>query len=284
MKEVTLLGQNVNAYRGSIDGGKDGARDSADFALLLEYVAEIPGIERIRYTTSHPKEFTQRLIDAYASIPKLASHLHLPRAVGLRPDARGDEARLHRARVQVHRAPAARRAPRRLDLIGLHRRLPRRNRARFRRDHETRRRHRLRRLLHLSLQPAPGHAGGGARRRHAVAGEAGAPGAIAGADRSAGECDQPGHDRRQPARAGRGPRKKKSRRALRPQRQQPHGEFRRPARAHRPHGGPHHHGGAIAYPTRRMPRSTSSGDEGCVAPESGGARAAVAAGAAGFAR
>ena len=78
VKEVTLLGQNVNAYRGSIGGGADGARDSADFALLLEYVAEIPGIERIRYTTSHPKEFTQRLIDAYASIPKLASHVHLP--------------------------------------------------------------------------------------------------------------------------------------------------------------------------------------------------------------
>ena len=78
VKEVTLLGQNVNAYRGSIGGGKHVARDSADFALVLEYVAEIPGIERIRYTTSHPKEFTQRLIDAYASIPKLASHVHLP--------------------------------------------------------------------------------------------------------------------------------------------------------------------------------------------------------------
>jgi len=79
VKEVTLLGQNVNAYRGHIGGGKHhGARERADFALLLEYVAEIPGIERIRYTTSHPKEFTQRLIDAYASIPKLASHVHLP--------------------------------------------------------------------------------------------------------------------------------------------------------------------------------------------------------------
>jgi len=85
-KEVTLLGQNVNAYRGKIGGGanEDAARDSggapesADFALLLEYVAEIPGIERIRYTTSHPKEFTQRLIDAYGRIPKLAGHVHLP--------------------------------------------------------------------------------------------------------------------------------------------------------------------------------------------------------------
>ncbi len=79
VKEVTLLGQNVNAYRGSIgDARKDGARESADFALLLEYVAEIPGIERIRYTTSHPREFTQRLIDAYVRTPKLASHVHLP--------------------------------------------------------------------------------------------------------------------------------------------------------------------------------------------------------------
>jgi tRNA-2-methylthio-N6-dimethylallyladenosine synthase len=73
VKEVTLLGQNVNAYRG---GMSDGA--IADFALLLEYVAEVPGIGRIRYTTSHPREFTQRLIDAYARIAKLAPHVHLP--------------------------------------------------------------------------------------------------------------------------------------------------------------------------------------------------------------
>ena len=85
VKEITLLGQNVNAYRGKIDADiKDAASgagiapDSADFALLLDYVAEIPGIERIRYTTSHPKEFTQRLIDAYVRIPKLAGHVHLP--------------------------------------------------------------------------------------------------------------------------------------------------------------------------------------------------------------
>ena len=74
VREVTLLGQNVNAYRGKMGD----ASDIADFALLIEYVAEIPGIERIRYTTSHPNEFTQRLIDAYARVPKLVSHLHLP--------------------------------------------------------------------------------------------------------------------------------------------------------------------------------------------------------------
>jgi tRNA-2-methylthio-N6-dimethylallyladenosine synthase len=74
VREVTLLGQNVNAYRGTMsDGGA-----AADFAMLLEYVAEMPGIERIRYTTSHPREFTQRLIDAHGAIEKLATHVHLP--------------------------------------------------------------------------------------------------------------------------------------------------------------------------------------------------------------
>ncbi|NBX91029.1 MAG: tRNA (N6-isopentenyl adenosine(37)-C2)-methylthiotransferase MiaB, partial [Betaproteobacteria bacterium] len=74
VREITLLGQNVNAYRGKMGQ----TNEIADFALLLEYVAEMPGIERIRYTTSHPNEFTQRLIEAYAKVPKLVSHLHLP--------------------------------------------------------------------------------------------------------------------------------------------------------------------------------------------------------------
>jgi tRNA-2-methylthio-N6-dimethylallyladenosine synthase len=74
VKEITLLGQNVNAYLGKMGD----TSEMADFALLLEYVAEIPGIERIRYTTSHPNEFTPRLIEAYAKIPQLVSHLHLP--------------------------------------------------------------------------------------------------------------------------------------------------------------------------------------------------------------
>jgi tRNA-2-methylthio-N6-dimethylallyladenosine synthase len=72
VREVTLLGQNVNAWRGEIGGAP------ADFAELLRYVAEIDGIERIRYTTSHPREFTQRLIDAHAELPGLAPHVHLP--------------------------------------------------------------------------------------------------------------------------------------------------------------------------------------------------------------
>ena len=74
VREVTLLGQNVNAYRGPMGN----TADIADFATLLEYVSDIPGIERIRYVTSHPNEFTQRLIDAYGKLPKLVNHLHLP--------------------------------------------------------------------------------------------------------------------------------------------------------------------------------------------------------------
>ncbi|RZT76106.1 MAG: tRNA (N6-isopentenyl adenosine(37)-C2)-methylthiotransferase MiaB [Betaproteobacteria bacterium] len=76
VKEVTLLGQNVNAYRGEFGG------EVADLAMLIEYIAEMPGIERIRYTTSHPREMTQRLIDTYAKVPKLVSHLHLPVQAG----------------------------------------------------------------------------------------------------------------------------------------------------------------------------------------------------------
>ena len=72
VKELTLLGQNVNAWRGAIGG------EPADFAELLRYAVEVDGVERIRYTTSHPREFTQRLIDAHADLPQLAPHVHLP--------------------------------------------------------------------------------------------------------------------------------------------------------------------------------------------------------------
>ena len=74
VREVTLLGQNVNAYRGAMGS----TAQIADFATLLEVVAEIPGIERIRYTTSHPKEFTSNLIEVYGRVAKLVDHIHLP--------------------------------------------------------------------------------------------------------------------------------------------------------------------------------------------------------------
>ncbi len=77
VKEINLLGQNVNAYRGAMPDG-----ETADLAFLIETLAEMPGIERLRYTTSHPREMTQRLIDLYRRVPKLVSHLHLPVQAG----------------------------------------------------------------------------------------------------------------------------------------------------------------------------------------------------------
>jgi len=73
VKEITLLGQNVNAYRGPMHDGQ-----IADLAVLISYINEMDGIERIRFTTSHPMEFSERLIQSYAQTPKLANHLHLP--------------------------------------------------------------------------------------------------------------------------------------------------------------------------------------------------------------
>jgi len=73
VKEINLLGQNVNAYRGEMANG-----EICDLALLIHYVAAIDGIERIRFTTSHPVEFTDGLIEAFAEVPKLANYLHLP--------------------------------------------------------------------------------------------------------------------------------------------------------------------------------------------------------------
>lgn len=72
VREMHLLGQNVNSYRGAIDD------DFADIAELIHYVADVQGVERIRYTTSHPLDFSDLLIDAYASVPQLVDHLHLP--------------------------------------------------------------------------------------------------------------------------------------------------------------------------------------------------------------
>jgi len=86
VREITLLGQNVNAYRGALSGGDDGVERAGradveaevDLATLIHYTAAVDGIERIRFTTSHPLEFDDSLIEAYASVPKLANHLHLP--------------------------------------------------------------------------------------------------------------------------------------------------------------------------------------------------------------
>ena len=78
VREVNLLGQNVNAYRGVMEDETDGEKEEADLALLINYVAAIDGIDRVRFTTSHPLEFSDRLIQAYAEVPELVSFLHLP--------------------------------------------------------------------------------------------------------------------------------------------------------------------------------------------------------------
>jgi tRNA-2-methylthio-N6-dimethylallyladenosine synthase len=139
VKEVTLLGQNVNAYRGPMGG----TGDIADFALLIEYVADIPGIERIRYTTSHPNEFTpapDRRVrqGAQAGEPPAPAG-----AARQRPHPDGDEAWLHGHGIQEHGAQAARHPPRHGDEQRLHRGLPRRDGRGPRQDDEADRRHRL---------------------------------------------------------------------------------------------------------------------------------------------
>ncbi len=220
--EVTLLGQNVNAYQGSMS---DGA--VADFATLLEYVAEVPGIERIRYTTSHPREMTPRLIAAHGAIDKLVPQLHLPVQSGsdrvLAAMKRGYTAH----RIQVDRAPLARRAPRHLALVRFHRRVPGRDRRGFCTDDETRRRRRLRRRVQLHLQPASGHAGRRVARPGAAGRSPGAVAAAAGPARIAIPRAQRRHGRQPPARSGHRTGLARRARARRTNIQQPRRELRR---------------------------------------------------------
>ena len=206
---------------------------AADFATAARTCREIAGIERIRYTTSHPREFTQRLIDAYAKLPKLVPHVHLPVQSGsdrvLAAMKRGYTALEYRSIIR--RLRHAR--PGHLDLTSrLHRRLSRRDRGRFRGDDEARRRRRLRRLVQLHLQPAARHAGGEPRGRHAARGEARAPAAPAGAPaRALARVLAAPWSAPASACWSRARRRKDAARARRPHRQQPRGEFRRPPAA-----------------------------------------------------
>ncbi len=139
VREVTLLGQNVNAYRGAKHGG-----GMADLADLIRYVAEIDGIDRIRFTTSHPVEFNDRLIEAYRDVPQLASHLHLPVQSGsdriLAAMKRGHTALEYKAKIRK----LARRASGHQHHRRLHCRFSGRDRRRFRGDTEPVGRGRLR--------------------------------------------------------------------------------------------------------------------------------------------
>jgi tRNA-2-methylthio-N6-dimethylallyladenosine synthase len=129
---------------------------SPTFALLLEYVAEIPGIERIRYTTSHPNEFTQRLIDVYGKLPQAGEPPAPAGAARLRPHPDGDEARLHRTGIQEHHPQAARRAPRHQPVTDFIVGFPGETDDDFAQDDEADRRRRVRRLFSFIFSPRPG--------------------------------------------------------------------------------------------------------------------------------
>src|SRR6266404_877347 len=226
VKEVTLLGQNVNAWRGDIDGA------AADFAELLTFVCEIPGLERVRYTTSHPREFTQRLIDAHAALPKLAPHVHLPVQSGsdrvLAAMKRGYTAleyrsiirRLRRARPEVSVTSDF--------IVGF----PGETDADFEAT-LARARARARRFVLLHLQPAPWHACCRPARRAATRAEAQAPAAPSGRDPVAGRCDRRANGRDAAAGARRRRVQEASRRARRSHRQQPRRQLRGQPRADR---------------------------------------------------
>ncbi len=179
VKELTLLGQNVNAYRGRTGTGNA----VADLATLIEYLAEIDGLTRIRYTTSHPKEMTQRLIDVYGKVPKLASHLHLPVQSGsdrvLAAMKRGYTALEYKSIVRRLRAvrPAA------FAVVRFHRRLSRGDRSGFRADDASDRRRGVRRQLQLSLQRETGNAGRRVRRQRSARHRSGQTGSSAGVAR-----------------------------------------------------------------------------------------------------
>ena len=155
VKEVTLLGQNVNGYRGRRHDGK-----TADLATLLHYVNAIDEIERIRFTTSHPLEFSDRLIQAYDQVPKLANYLHLPVQSGSGPCTRANETRLHGIGVQAENSSTEGDQARYQLVHRHHRWFPRRNGRRLYRDDEPGRRRRFRPVLQFHLQPATRHARG----------------------------------------------------------------------------------------------------------------------------
>ena len=159
VKEVTLLGQNVNAYRGAMSG----TSTLADFATLLEHVAEIPGIERIRYTTSHPREMSPRLIGVYATLPKLVSQLHLPVQSGsdriLAAMKRGYTALEYKSIVRQLRTARPGLSLSSDFIVGF----PGETDADFAQTMKLIDDVALRRQLQLPVQPAAGHARGGAR-------------------------------------------------------------------------------------------------------------------------
>ena len=235
-REITLLGQNVNAYRGAVSGD----RKKADLAALIRLVAEIDGIERIRFTTSHPAQFTESLVDAYASVDKLASFLHLPVQSGsdrvLKLMKRGYTAAKYIAKVEKLKAVRPGISLSTDFIVGY----PGETEDDFEADDEPHSDGRLRSVVQLHLQPAARNAGSGARGS-AVRGQAEPARTAANARQRAGGRHQPQHGRHRAAHPRRARVEEERARACGPHREPTLGQLHRPAVARRPVRRRHHH-------------------------------------------
>ena len=237
VKEVTLLGQNVNAYRGAM--GDSG--EIADFAMLLEYVHEIPGIERIRYTTSHPKEMTQRMMDAYARLPKLVSFLHLPVQAGsdrvLAAMKRGYTTLEFKSVVRRLRAARPNLTLSSDFIVGF----PGETEEDFEKTMKLIEDVGFDTSFSFVYSRRPGTPAADLSDDTPQDVKLLPAAAPAGADQRAGRRHRPRHDRHAPAPAGGRPVAARSQRAHGPHREQPHRQLRRTRAAHRPDGRRHHH-------------------------------------------
>ena len=218
VKEVTLLGQNVNAWRGTIDG------QPADFAELLHYVCELD-VERVRYTTSHPRDFTQRLIDAHATLDKLAPHVHLPVQSGsdrvLAAMKRGYTALEYRSIVRRLRQARPRISLSSDFIVGF----PGETEADFAATQKLAADAGFDASFSFLYSPRPGTPAAGLADDASAGREVRPAAAPPAATRRAGERDQRGHGRHGRAGPGRRPVEEKPGRARRPHRQQPRGEL-----------------------------------------------------------
>ena len=153
VREITLLGQNVNSY------GRD-LRPRVEFSALLRELDAIDGLDRIRYTSPHPKDMREDVVRAHAELPSVCQHVHLPLQAGSTPILKAMRRTYTRERVPRPRRDDPPPRPRRRADHRRHRRLPRRDRGRLRADARARRRGRLRRRVHVHLLAAARHPGG----------------------------------------------------------------------------------------------------------------------------
>ena len=245
VREITLLGQNVNAYAGPTDDG-----ETADLALLIEHVAAIDGIDRIRYTTSHPVEFSDRLIETYSRVPQLVSHLHLPVQSGsdriLALMKRGHTALEYKAKIRKLRAARPDISLSSDFIVGFPGETERDFEATMALIDEIGFDH----SFSFVYSPRPGTPAASLTDPTPLATQERAPGTPASADRGGRARHQPGDDRQRSAGAG-GPALAQGWPAtVGPHRKQSRGQLRRSTRTDRPLRRGRHHRGAAQFPAR----------------------------------